>query len=262
MRKEAARLVCCVGLGILLLPSSLALAQSPQLFADDTTRYLALGDSVAAGFRALPTTNGYPYLLYRGGVFDRIPHTLFANIAYPGATSTDVLAHQIPEACIPSALGGLAPGYITLTAGGNDLVAVVRFAAGGASEPEVIAYAQRVIANYAQNLTDILVGLRMCLPNAKIFISNQYSLPDIEQIFPATSTVIAALNQAQAQVVAAVALQTGGNIHLVDVASALAGKSGVLLADRHQAPFGEVHLTNAGQRVFAKAFADVILANK
>jgi lysophospholipase L1-like esterase len=262
MRGSTRSLVPTLAFGVALLSSPLAHAQSPQQFADDTTRYLALGDSVAAGFRAMPTTNGYPYLLYRGGVFDRIPHTLFANIAYPGATSSDVLAYQVPQACIALALGGLAPNYITLTVGGNDLVAIVRFAAGGASEPEVLAFAQQVIANYAQNLTSILIALRMCLPDARIFISNQYFLPDIEQVFPATTAIIASLNQAQAQVVAGVTQQTGGNIHVVDVAAALAGRRGVLLADRQQASFTEVHLTNAGQRVFAKTFTDVILANK
>src|SRR5512137_2543197 len=61
-----------------------AIAQSPQQFADDATRYMALGDSIAAGYKAMPVTEGYAYRLYLNGVFDRIPHTLFNNASVPG----------------------------------------------------------------------------------------------------------------------------------------------------------------------------------
>jgi lysophospholipase L1-like esterase len=63
------------------------------VIAADATRYMALGDSIAAGYKAVPVTNAYPYLLYHKGVFDVIPHTLFCNASVPGATSADVLLH-------------------------------------------------------------------------------------------------------------------------------------------------------------------------
>jgi hypothetical protein len=37
------------------------------VIAADATRYMALGDSIAAGYKAVPVTNAYPYLLYRKG---------------------------------------------------------------------------------------------------------------------------------------------------------------------------------------------------
>jgi lysophospholipase L1-like esterase len=81
---------------------------------DGNTRYLALGDSIAAGFGAIPVTQGYPYLLYRGGVFDTISNMYFANAAVPGATSAHVLNNQVPQT-----IEAFPPSVITITVGGN-----------------------------------------------------------------------------------------------------------------------------------------------
>jgi lysophospholipase L1-like esterase len=48
--------------------------------------------------------------------------------------------------------------------------------------------------------------------------------------------------------------------YLVDVYEAFLGRTGLLLIERHGASAFEVHLTNAGHRVMAAAFADVIAA--
>src|SRR3954467_13782269 len=104
-----------------------AMAQSPKILADDATRYMALGDSIAAGYKAMPVTEGYTYRLYQNGVFDVMPHTLFCNAAVPGATSSDVVLHQVPQAVIPFADGGFNPKYVTLTVGGNDLLSILHF---------------------------------------------------------------------------------------------------------------------------------------
>ena len=123
-------------------------AQSPQQLADDATRYMAMGDSLAAGFKAQPATQGYAFLLYQTGVFDRMPHTLFNDIGVVGATSGDVLKYQVPLALIPAALGGFQAQYITLNVGGNDIAALRALAAsnpppdvlGGAVNAAVLAY--------------------------------------------------------------------------------------------------------------------------
>ena len=57
-----------------------------------------MGDSLAAGFGAIPVTQGDAYLLYREGTFDVMTNTSFANAGMPKATSGDVLAFQVPEA--------------------------------------------------------------------------------------------------------------------------------------------------------------------
>ena len=80
-----------------LLVSSLAHAEQPWTFSNNT-RYLALGDSLAAGYGARPTTQGYAYQLYERGVYGKAVNTIFANAAVPGATSRDVLSYQVPQA--------------------------------------------------------------------------------------------------------------------------------------------------------------------
>jgi hypothetical protein len=74
-----------------LVAGTQARAQSQQQFADDATRVMALGDSIAAGYKAMPVTSGYAYLLYQGGVFDRVPHTL----AQAAATSCFIRCRRL-----------------------------------------------------------------------------------------------------------------------------------------------------------------------
>ena len=108
-------------------PSGTAAAQPPDILSPDATRYLALGDSIAAGYQVVPVTNAYPFVLYRWGAFDVVPHTLFADAAIPGAASADFLRHQVPQAIIPAADGGFTPAYITITIGGNDLLSILHY---------------------------------------------------------------------------------------------------------------------------------------
>jgi len=152
----------------LALPlSNAAFAQSPRILQEDATRYMALGDSIAAGFKAMPVNDGYTYRLYQEGAFDAVPHTLFTNAAVPGATSGDVLRHQVPQALIPFAEGGLNPGYITLTVGGNDLLAILRYIATHQDPLDVQQFATTVLTAYGQNLTAAIFQLRQGLPNAR-----------------------------------------------------------------------------------------------
>ena len=241
----------------LAMPAVL-LAQSPGIHAGDATRYLALGDSLAAGYKVVPVTQAYPYLLYQNGVFDHIPFTLFCNAAVPGATSRDVLLHQVPQALIPLADGGFGPKYVTLTVGGNDLLAILRFAATHQDPAEIFQFANQVLGRYAQNLGTTLVQLRSGLPNAKIFVANQYTIPEIEAVLPLTGQVIDAFNNLLSQVVG----QFPNNVYVVDVYHAFLGRNSLLLVERHGASPVETHLTTTGHRVMAQAFADVIAQNK
>jgi lysophospholipase L1-like esterase len=255
MRKSIARTW-----GLVLLAALAAApvcAQSPQVLSGDATRYMAMGDSLAAGYRAQPATQGYAFLLYQTGVFDRMPHTLFNDIAAVGATSGDVLAHQVPLALIPPARGGFAPEYVTLTVGGNDIAAIQRYAATNPSPLALQLFIQLTVQEYRQNLTDILEQLAQHLPGVRIFVSNQYSVPEIEALFPAGAPVLAAFNDTAAAVVGGVP-----GAYLVDAYQAFLGRTGVFLIERRGASALEVHLTNAGQRVMADAFASVIAANK
>jgi len=136
-------------------------AEVPWQFADNT-RYMAMGDSLASGYGAVPATQGYAYLLYQEGVFDKIPNTLLSNVGLIGATSADVLNYQVPLAINP-----YVPTVITLTVGGNDLANLL------ASQDPL------VLTNFYINLTKIFTQLRSGLPNAKIYINNLYDIPEL-----------------------------------------------------------------------------------
>src|SRR4051812_10341009 len=231
-----------------------AMAQSPQILAADATRYMAIGDSIAAGYKAMPVTDGYTYRLYSTGVFDAIPHTLFCNAAVPGATSRDVLLHQVAQATIPFSEGGFNPAYVTLTVGGNDLLAILRFMQTHPNQNEVLAYGNAVLSQYGNNLGAAIAQLRAALPNARIFVGNQYALPEIEARVPLAAPMIAAFNSVVSQVLDHFPV----NVYLVDVHAAFDGRQNVLLASRPGASPFETHMTNAGHRVMARAFAAVI----
>ena len=246
--------------GVLVIGSPEHLfGQSPQVHDPNATRYMALGDSIAAGYKMAPVTQAYPYRLYQEGVFDRMPHTLFNNLAGVGATSQDVLLHQVPQALIPAAIGGFGANYITLTVGGNDIVAILRFAVTHQNDPfAVAAFTQTVLAQYAKNLTGILGQLRGFLPGAKIFVANHYTIPELDSIAPGTDQIIGAFNSATHQVIGAFP----SNVFEVDVFGAFIGKRNLIQLERHDVSSFEVHPTSVGHQVMAKAFADVIDEHK
>jgi len=201
---------------------------------DSHTRYAALGDSLAAGFGAVPVTQGYVYLLYQRGVFDRVPNTILANIGMPGATSQSVLEHQVPQVCQNPFFH---PDVITLTVGGNDLLSIL-----SGANPYV------VLASFQNNLLQIVGSLRECLPDARVYVSNQYTIPEI----PGTDGLISALNG----IIHGVADHF--RVPVADVYGAFLGKTGLLLIERHGADAFQVHPTNAGYRAMADAFTSAI----
>ncbi|SRR6266581_8579061 len=219
---------------ILMLLAGLARAEQPWTFTNDT-RYLALGDSLAAGYGAVPTTQGYAYLLYQDGTYDKATNTIFADAAVPGATSSDVLSYQVPQA-----VNFFRPHVVTLSVGGNDLLAIL-----GGADPTV------VLGQFATNLYQILCGLHQGLPQARIYIQNLYDIPEITSQIPGGLEAILTFNF----IVASTAQTCGATV--ADVYSAFSGQEGLLLIARNGAGQFEVHPTNAGHRVIAKAFAAV-----
>lgn len=210
-------------------------AELPWQF-DQHTRYLALGDSLAAGYGAVPTTQGYVYWLYQSGVFDTVPHTIFSNAAVPGATSRHVLDHQVPQA-----IEAFQPTVITLTLGGNDLLRILN-----GTDP------QQVLFEFATNLSLIFGQLRAALPNTAIYVSNLYTVPLPVQNPQQVDAIVAAFNN----IVAGVAGAYG--VPMADLHGAFLDQNGLLLISRNGADQFEVHPTNAGHRVIADAFKAVI----
>lgn len=208
-----------------------AAADLPWQFGNNT-RYMALGDSLAAGYGAIPATQGYVYQLYQEGVFDKVTNTLLSNAGVPGVTSRQVLDHQVPQA-----IEAFRPTVITLTVGGNDLLRILKGANAG-----------QVLSEFQTNFTLILQNLRTALPNTRIVVSNLYTIPQIagaDQIVPIFNDIVAGVASAF-------------NVPVADVYSAFHGRHGLLLIERHGAAPDEVHPTNAGYRVMAQAFEKAI----
>jgi lysophospholipase L1-like esterase len=216
--------------------SGAAQAQQPWTFSNNT-RFLALGDSLTAGYGATPVTNGYAYELYQRGVYDSMNNTIFANAAVPGATSQQVLNFQVP-----AATQIFQPHVITMTVGGNDLLAILN----GANPLQVLQ-------TFQANLAGILTQVCIALPGTHVYVANLYEIRE----FPVpTGDVVGAFNMTVEGVVGfANATVCGGKAKVADVHAQFAGpQQGLLLINRNNAGQFEVHPTNAGYRAMAQAF--------
>jgi lysophospholipase L1-like esterase len=233
MLKPLRSLTALLALGL----ASHALANPPADMADNT-RYLAMGDSLTAGWGAMPATEGYAYVLYQQGAYDNMPDTTFANAAMPGATSQHVLAYQVPLAT----QSGFDPHVITMTVGGNDLLAIL-----GGADPA------GVLTAFQGNLYSILAQLCAALPHTRIYVANLYV---IEEFPVPTAPAVLAFNQVVDGVTAfANAVACAGRARVADVHAAFSGpQGGLLLVNRNGAGQFEVHPTNEGYRAMARAF--------
>jgi lysophospholipase L1-like esterase len=218
---------------------------------DDNTRYLALGDSLSTGYGAHPATNGFVYQLYQSGVIDDINNTLLCNIGVVNATSADVLAHQIPlGALFFSNTGADYRKVITLTVGGDDMQAIIgAFLDPNLTPEEKAKLVNNTLIAFSANLGAILANL-IAYPDVHIYIANQY---DPRLPIPGESDVINALNSAIGFVAS-----NFPHVTVVDVFNAFEGRKGLLLSEKKGAEMFQVHPTNAGYGVMAKAFADAI----
>ena len=165
----------------------------------------------------------------------------------------------MPQALIPAAIGGFDAKSITLTVGGNDILAILRFAVMHQTDPIAIAeFTRAALAQYVNNLTGILGRLKGFLPGVKIFVANQYTIPELESIAPGADQIIDAFNAVTHQVVGVFP----SNVFEVDVFGAFINRRNLIQLERHGASSFEVHPTSVGHRVIAKAFEDVINEHK
>ncbi len=231
---------------LLLLPA-LALAALPAV--QPPVRYMALGDSIAAGYKAMPATAGYAYQLYLGRAFGNIPEVLFDNASVPGATSTDVFLHQVPQA------SRFAPNRVTISVGGNDLLSILQ----GADPVSVL---NTFFANLTAMLDVLCDPTTGAMPEGgPILLHNLYTIPDI----PGADLIVPQFNATMA---GAVALMTspgqtceGRTVRIADVYNAFLGQQGLLLIERYQKKgidVIEVHPTNKGHRVIEGLFRALI----
>jgi lysophospholipase L1-like esterase len=213
-----------------------------------SVRYMSLGDSLAAGYKAQPATKGFAYQLYLNEVFGRTPDTAFDNAAVPGARSSDVLQFQIPQVAL------FDPTVVTISVGGNDLLTLL-----AAPDPNTVV---AVLGAFGANLTAILENLCIEMPiNGEIYLNNLYTIPEI----PGADFIVPLFNSAMSDVVASARHLTsacaGRKIAIADVYNAFLGQRGLLLIERYLKrgiDFVEVHPTNKGYRVMEDAYRAVI----
>jgi len=222
-------------------------AQGALPVAEPTVRYMSLGDSLAAGYKAQPATAGFAFQLYLDEIFGRSSETVFSNAAVPGARSIDVLNFQVPQVVL------FAPNVVTLSVGGNDLLVLLAL-------PDPISAAPAVLGAFAQNLGGILQNLCAALPaGGEVYLNNLYTIPEI----PGTDLVVPLFNQTMNGVVAQLSATSGcagKTIRIADVYGAFLNQDGLLLIERYQKrgiEYVEVHPTNKGHRVMQDAYRTV-----
>jgi len=236
-------------LGILLSAN----AEVPWSFGNNT-RYMVMGDSLGAGYGARPQTQGYAYLLYKTGAFDKSNNTLLSNAAVMGVTSTEVYSHQVPQALV------FGPDVVTLTVGGNDLTPLF----GLTNDPTFPSLLQDTINTLASNIGNTLFELCFATLDQPIaiYVGNLYSVPIDEQLGLPTGSIdqiVQLVNGAIAQSVMYVdGLGLNCTLGVADIYSAFKDQTGLLLIERHGADALEIHPTNAGHRAIADAFKEVI----
>ena len=205
---------------------------NPYWQFEDNTRYMALGDSLSAGYGANPSTRGFVYTLVETGAFERQNNLLLSNAGVIGATSRHVLDYQVPQA-----LEAFRPDVITITMGGNDLERILN---GEDSST--------ILWEFQQNLQDVLFSLRTGLPDCRIYVANLYTIPEI----PGADYVVPLFNNIVAATAAAF------SVPVADLYSEFLGQEALLLIYRKDAFEYEVHPSNAGHRAIADAFKAVI----
>lgn len=239
------RCIRSVFLVLMLLPAAV-LARLPAV--DAPVRYMALGDSLAAGYKAMPATAGYAFQLYLDRVFGTIPNVLFNNASVPGATSSDLLNYQLPQ--VPR----FDPNVVTISIGGNDLLALLASA-------NPIGDLPAVLDNFSQNLAGSLTLLCQGMDEGgRIFIHNLYEIPQI----PLTVQAVPIFNAVLAQTVAYAGTFpacTGKTLAVADVYAAFLGREGLLLIERYLKKginVLEVHPTDKGHRVIEGTFRTLV----
>ena len=198
-------------------------AQAPLARSSPTSWYLALGDSVAAGYQ--PGLGDDPQGGYTGRVLQALrasaPQAQLRNLACDGETSTTFVAggkcsyeegNQLAQALVFLRAHSSTTRLITITIGGNDLTPCL-------PQADPATCAQTALSTLAVNLRQSLTKVRAAAPTAKIIVTNYYD-PYLALWFtnPELATLSTTLQAALNDTVASVTSQTGGAT--ADVATA------------------------------------------
>ena len=271
MRRGRRLLALVAGLGLAVSAASTAAAAPPE-----PAVYLALGDSVAAGVGAVPSAeNGYVPVLYdtlaadrRCGQGSALGCRLdLVNLAQPGATTTTLIAGQLPAAVDLLTARRASPDpvddvrLVTIDIGGNDVFTPVITAC--AADPQSAGCVSTIAAQLslvAANYERILSALRAAAgPDTTIAVMTYYN--------PLVGCRLAALAP-----LAQLVLEGGGPVPagLNDIIRATAEANGAVVAETAALIGPEdlvggtdcLHPDNSGHADIATAFAAVIDADR
>lgn len=236
--------------GVLMVAAGLAwrrTAAEPSPYAPlgpgDT--YLALGDSLAAGFTVGDPREAYVARI-GAALRQAAPEITVRNLAVPGETSGSFRAGQLPRALqfiAAEQAAGRRVSPITLDIGGNDARAAERLDLAGRTE--AIA---RIEANLGRSLDELLEATRGRdgKRGADVVVMNYYNPyggNPADETAPAYWT--ARLNQAIARAAAA------RGVPVADVATAFGGG---LVYRYTYITAGDLHANADGHRVIAEQF--------
>ncbi len=191
--------------------------------------YLALGDSVAAGYQ--PGLGDNPTGGYVGAVLGNVqqqtPKTHLRNLACSGESTTTMIAggicsydegSQLAQALVFLHAHARATRLVTLTIGANDVTPCLQ-----AGEPaDIAACATTRLTAFQEHLAGILAQLHATAPATRIVVTNYYN-PFLAFYFtapalvPLTASLQAMLN---GLIAAATAAPPGQPGDVADVASA------------------------------------------
>jgi lysophospholipase L1-like esterase len=166
------------------LLGAFALTSDSSYSTDPLPEYLALGDSLGWGYGASdPATKGYVPLFHDFlESEDGLDTDLFLNnLSIPGATSTSLIADQLPTAVaeLEARNGDVDPNndveVVTVDIGGNDLLALLGVCAGGFT-PECAAAIGTTFTTFSVNFDYTLGELRTAAgPDTLIIVMTYFN---------------------------------------------------------------------------------------
>lgn len=230
-------LVC----GVVLAAAALAACGGSASQAYSGT-YVSLGDSIAAGNGASDAaTTGFVALLARdeGGL-------AVLNLAVAGATTRDVIDRQLPQ-LLDGTKRKLA--FITISAGGNDMAALIPNAACQQAPPPASCPLDQTLAGVQANMDEIMKRLRDAYPSTPIVVllyPNFFSGTGHPFEAPA-QRVLPRLDEVLARVA-----RKYQHTEVATTAAAFEGKGGALT--NVLAAQSDPHPNDAGHRAIADAF--------
>jgi lysophospholipase L1-like esterase len=234
--------------------------------------YLALGDSLAAGVGA----SDPQVIAYVPGLYQLLRQQLgcqptgqpschslaLRNLGVGGATSTTLLATQLPQALaeVQARNGDPNPHndvkVLTIDIGGNDLFGVVSSSCAAGPTPECAALIRARLQTFAANFTQILGELRAAAGPDTVLIAMTYYNPlpscRLASLAPLADAVLEG--------------GPGVTLGLNDLIRSTAAANGVLVAETYgQLGPGELvggsdclHPNDAGYQRITEAFAAVL----